>query len=147
MQRLLRIAGRHSLGKKHIRYDMAATPNTPTILDEQQREQKTLIIETLKVKPVVQTACIKAGIVRATYYRWMKTDRAFAKDVCGAIKEGNDLINDMAESKLFDGIKEGKMSAIRYRLDHKHPKYKKKLVQKRKRKDQPQKKMVILIKE
>ncbi|MFA6518092.1 MAG: phBC6A51 family helix-turn-helix protein [Candidatus Shapirobacteria bacterium] len=84
---------------------------------------KQLLIEQLKKTPIIQVACEKIGIGRATFYRWKNEDREFAKTVEIAIGEGVSLINEMAESQLISSIKDKNFSAIAYWLNHRHPAY------------------------
>jgi len=71
-----------------------------TILSRQDRE-KQILLEQLKRTPIVEFACQKVGIARATYYRWRQDDERFRKDADTALQEGVLLVNDMAESIAF----------------------------------------------
>ena len=51
-------------------------------------KNKDLFIEQLKKTPVVQIACEKLAISRASFYRWKVYDPAFAKAVDEAALEG-----------------------------------------------------------
>lgn len=93
-----------------------------TITKRQQKE-KELIIENLKRIPIIEVACSKSGVARATYYRWRQQDAEFSKLADESIEEGVRLINDMAESQLLTAIKEGNISAIFYWLNHRHHAY------------------------
>lgn len=88
-----------------------------------KRANKTLLLEQLKKTPIVQIACEKAGVGRATYYRWRKEDPDFAKTADEAISEGSFLVNDMAESQLMSAIRDRNLTAIIFWLKHHHPKY------------------------
>lgn len=92
-------------------------------IQKRQLKEKQLLIEQLKRTPIVQIACEKNGIGRATYYRWRKEDLNFAEDADTAIEDGNKLINDMAESQLMSAIRDKNMTAIIYWLNHHHPAY------------------------
>ncbi len=94
---------------------------------KRQREIKKLIIEQLKKTPIVQFACEKVGISRATYYRWRKEDKDFAKSTDEAIQEGSLLVNDMAESQLLSLIRDKHPTAIIYWLKNHHPQYTEKI--------------------
>ena len=87
---------------------------------EKDRE---ILLEQLKKTPIVQLACEKTGISRATYYRWRKEDPEFAALADIAIEEGSLLINDMAESQLLSAIKDKNMTAIIFWLKHHHRAY------------------------
>ena len=51
------------------------------------KENKELILSQLKKTPIVQLACEKTGIGRATYYRWRKSDKRFKKNSDCALLE------------------------------------------------------------
>lgn len=91
------------------------------------KKSKSEVLKHLVSTPVVQVACKKAGVSRATYYRWCKSDKSFKKEAEEALREGIGLINDLAESKLITNISEQNMTAIIYWLKNHHPSYKEKL--------------------
>ena len=92
-------------------------------MSRSQIKDKAKLIEQLAKTPIVQIACERSGIPRATYYRWMKSDKKFARGCVNAIRQSSDLVNDMAESQLISAIKDKNLSAIIYWLKHKHPAY------------------------
>lgn len=96
-------------------------------IEVRKAEQKGLVVEQLRKTPIVQVACEKIGIGRATFYRWLKDDSVFARLVNEAITEGNGLISDVAESQLANLIKSGNLGAISFWLKHRHPAYRNKL--------------------
>lgn len=71
--------------------------------------------------PFVATACKKAGVSRATFYRWFMASKKYSKQAKAAIAKGVSLINDLAESKLVDGIEDGDFNNIKYWLNNRHP--------------------------
>lgn len=85
--------------------------------------QKDLILEQLKKTPVVQFACERSGVSRATFYRWKTEDKEFKKSAEEAILEGEAFITDMTESQLISLIKDKNFHAIQLWLRHHHPKY------------------------
>ena len=87
------------------------------------KNEKQLLIEQLKKTPVVQVACEKIGIGRATFYRWKNDDEKFTAAVNEAISDGNGLVNDMAESQLMSAIKDKNLTAIIFWLRNHHPSY------------------------
>lgn len=89
--------------------------------------QKAELIKQLKKTPIVEVACKKLGIGRATYYRWKKDDSKFAEEAEFALDEGSQLVNDMAESQLINAIKEGNMTGIIFWLKNHHKQYSPKL--------------------
>ena len=90
-------------------------------------EKKGLLLLQLKKTPIVQVACEKTGISRATYYRWRKDDTEFADNADIAIDEGLNLINDMAESQLISAIKDRNLTGIIFWLKNHHKNYSPKL--------------------
>src|SRR3989338_4153209 len=96
--------------------------NSGTI-EERQEKDKTALLEALKEMPIVQIACKKAGISRATYYRWRKEDKEFLRRSEDCLNQGIEFINDMSESQLITLIKEKKMPAISMWLKHNNTRY------------------------
>jgi predicted DNA-binding transcriptional regulator AlpA len=86
-------------------------------------KEKQLLIEQLKKTPIVQIACERVGVGRATYYRWRKEDEEFKKTTDEAIIEGETLITDMSESQLISLIRDKNFPAIQLWLRSHHPKY------------------------
>lgn len=86
------------------------------------------IIRQLQVTPIPQIACERAGVSRATYYRWRTNDVIFSRAADYALEAGRFLVNDMAESQLIRKTKNGDGSSIRYWLSHNHPNYSKKYI-------------------
>ncbi|MCC7304314.1 hypothetical protein IT418_02790 [bacterium] len=81
------------------------------------------LVDQLRKTPIIQVACEKMGIARATFYRWKKDDPAFAEQVDFALKEGSQLINDMAESQLISAIRNSNLTAIIFWLKNHHKNY------------------------
>jgi len=92
-----------------------------------KKERTGLLLMQLKKTPIVQVACEKTGISRATYYRWRKDDPEFADNADIAIDEGLNLINDMAESQLISAIKDRNLTGIIFWLKNHHKNYSPKL--------------------
>ena len=86
-------------------------------------EVRKRIVEELRKMPIVFLVCKKAGIGRATFYRWKKVDKKFAERIDEAIQEGTFLVNDMAESTLIYKIKGGDVPTSKFWLKHHHPTY------------------------
>ncbi len=102
-------------------------PDPPSPVEQKQNKKKTELIEQLKKTPIIQIACEKVGVGRATFYRWRKDDPEFATDVEQSLNDGSNLVSDMAESKLISAIKKENLSAIIFWLKSHHPKYRTKL--------------------
>ncbi len=84
---------------------------------------KELLLEQLRKTPIIEVACQKTGMSRASLYRWKKEDSEFAKFVDDALAEGTALMNDAAESQILSGIKNGNLTATIFWLKNKHPDY------------------------
>lgn len=96
-------------------------------LEQKQNKKKAELIEQLKKTPIIQIACEKVGVGRATFYRWRKEDKEFAEQVEQSLTDGAYLVSDMAESKLISAIKKESLPAIIFWLKSHHPKYRTKL--------------------
>ncbi len=96
-------------------------------IEKRQNKEKEILLERLKKTPIVQIACEKCGVGRATYYRWRKDDPKFANMADEALSEGSLLVNDMAESQLLQAIRSQNLGAIIFWLKHHHPSYANKL--------------------
>lgn len=96
--------------------------SNPTI-EQRKDKNKEALLERLRKTPIVQYACGRENVSRATYYRWRKDDPEFAKATDNAIKHGSDLVNDLAEAKLLEAIKDRNMTGIIFWLKHHHPMY------------------------
>lgn len=92
-----------------------------------QGKLKQALLDQLKRTPTIELACEKAGVARATYYRWLKASKAFAKAAEEAVYEGRLFISDIAESQIFSLIRDKKIEAIKYWLSHNNPRYANKL--------------------
>lgn len=85
--------------------------------------EKSKFVEYLRETPPVNLACKKAGVSRATYYRWYKDDREFRESIQKVIRQGRANINDLAEATLIKMIKGENFSAIRFWLQHNNSRY------------------------
>lgn len=90
-------------------------------------QTKQLLLEQLKKTPIVQIACEKLGVSRASFYRWRAEDAAFAQRADEATLEGHLLVNDLAESQLIGAVKDRNLQAIMYWLKHHHKDYRNRL--------------------
>ena len=86
-------------------------------------KNKQQVIDQLKFNPIIQIACQKSGVSRATFYRWRSEDEDFKKQTETAIQDGVLLINDLAESQLLSAIKEQNLTAIIFWLKNHHGDY------------------------
>ncbi len=92
-------------------------------IEKRQDTFKELLIEQFKKTPIIQIACQRVGVGRASYYRWKDEDEDFAQASEEALCEGKLLVNDMAESQLISEIKNKNMTAIIFWLKHNHPSF------------------------
>ena len=94
-----------------------------TKIGVRQSKEKELLLEQFRKIPIIQVACEKSGVGRATYYRWRQDDPEFAKMADEALSEGSLLVNDMAESQLLQAIRSQNLGATIFWLKHHHPAY------------------------
>lgn len=94
----------------------------------QTKEQKERLLVELAKVPIVQVACQRVGIGRATYYSWREADMAFRKLADKAVTEGSLVINDLAESKLISNIQDGNNTSIIFWLKNHHGGYNEKIL-------------------
>lgn len=94
----------------------------------QTKEQKERLLVELAKAPIVQVACQRVGIGRATYYSWRESDAQFRKLADKAVTEGSLVINDLAESKLIGNIQDGNNTAIIFWLKNHHGEYNEKIL-------------------
>lgn len=95
-----------------------------TTIEKRQAKMKADVLEHLSKVPIVQIVCEKAGISRATYYRWIEESDTFSAEVAKAIAVGTDRISDLAESKIVSAINNDNLTASIFFLKHRNPKYK-----------------------
>ncbi len=96
-------------------------------VDARKAREQMLLLEHLRKMPIVQIACEKAGVSRATYYRWRKEDTEFLTSTDEALQDGVALVSDMAESQLLSQIRDNNLGAVMYWLKHRNPNYNNKL--------------------
>lgn len=96
-------------------------------IESRQTKERVVLVEQLRKTPIVQYACEKSGVSRATYYRWKADDTKFCEESEQALQEGISLMNDLAESQLLTAIKERNLTAVFYWLNHRHKSYTNKL--------------------
>lgn len=84
---------------------------------------KQRLVEQLENMPIVEIACKRANVSRATYYRWLKADPEFATKCTEALERSTAAVSDIAEAKLITAIQEGNMTAISFWLRNRHAAY------------------------
>lgn len=92
-------------------------------IEDRITDNKEKLLSELEVYPVIDAACARSHIARATYYRWCEDDPSFAQTAKDAIAKGVAHINDNAESKVIRMIEEDNLSAIKYWLSHRHSEF------------------------
>lgn len=84
---------------------------------------KSILLRELGQNHVVSMACKKAGISRATYYRWYESNADFRKEVDRARRIGRKNICDALEAKLISNASSGNHKSIAYFLSHNSKRY------------------------
>lgn len=102
-------------------YTQKKTNNKDII--SRQEKIKERFIEEISKNSIKETACRKLNVPRSTIYRWMREDAEFSKNVKEATSIGNDIINDLAKSKLIEKINMGDSGMIKYHLSRRHHEY------------------------
>lgn len=87
-------------------------------------ETKNNLLKRLSKDGNVSLSCLSVGVNKATYYRWMKKDKAFRYKAKYMIRYGKETVSDVAKQALLLLIKEKNLQAIKYFLSHNDPVYK-----------------------
>lgn len=93
-----------------------------TVRDRQGKFRQA-VLEQLRKIPIVEVACERAQVNRATYYRWLKSSKSFAAQAEAALADGRATVSSMAESQVISLIRQGKFEAVRYWLTHNSARY------------------------
>jgi hypothetical protein len=99
-----------------------STSKKRVVRSRQEILKEKIIVELVK-NPIKETVCRKLNVPRSTLYRWMNEDYDFKREVIKATKVGNDVVNDLAKSKLIEAIKNGDSGMIKYQLSRRHHEY------------------------
>lgn len=97
--------------------------NSDSVITKNNELSKQRLVEQLGNMPIVEIACKRAGVSRATYYRWLKADAEFATKCAEALQRSTAAVSDIAEAKLITAIQEGNMAAISFWLRNRHSAY------------------------
>ena len=82
-------------------------------MDKSRHIKKESMIKALEASlGVVTIACKKTDIPRSTFYKWLKEDKKFAKQV----RDIENIALDFAESQLHNQIEDGNTSATIFYL-------------------------------
>jgi len=92
-------------------------------MTKNKRSKKASFIKELEDHPLVERACRKVGVSRATYYRWRQEDSVFRMDVEIAQERGRDKLTDFAESKLLELMNNSHYPSIVYWLSRNSKRY------------------------
>ena len=96
-------------------------------LDSRIARDKEKVLESLRKLPVVHAACGRAGVSKATFYRWKSEDDDFAANADAALSDGKELVTDAALSQLITAVKSGNMTAVKAWLSTYHADFKTKV--------------------
>jgi hypothetical protein len=64
----------------------------------------------------IYLACLRVGISRADYYRWIKEDKNFKENAEDAVRVGRENFIDICEGSLIKNVKNGNQRAVEYGL-------------------------------
>jgi hypothetical protein len=64
----------------------------------------------------IYLACLRVGISRADYYRWIKKDKNFKEGAEDAVRMGRENFIDICEGSLIKNVKNGNQRSIEYGL-------------------------------
>lgn len=81
------------------------------------------IVTELEKMPNISLVCAKLGVARQTFYRWKLDDPDFSDEVDDALQVGYESVNDLAESKVVERIKDGDFRASKYWLENNSKRY------------------------
>jgi len=96
-------------------------------IEHRQKKVRQALLEQLERTPIIELACDKVGVSRTTFYRWIHTNKDFAKTVEKSLVTGREFVNDLAESQMLSLIKQADIKAIRLWLTHNSARYANKL--------------------
>lgn len=86
-------------------------------------EDKEKFLKILEQVPFISHASKKAGIDKATIYRWRKKDKRFNSEVEEALDIGRSGLCDVAESQLVKKINQGEFRAIKFFIENNDKRY------------------------
>lgn len=86
-------------------------------------DDKQKFLDELENLPIVSVVCKRAGISKATIYRWIEDDADFKKKYDCSLKRGRETLVDHAESKLVKLVDKEVLGAIRMVLEANSKRY------------------------
>lgn len=92
--------------------------------DEERKEKKERILEALKDSMGnIGVACKVVKIARKTFYNWKEADEEFKVKAEEIFEEQKSEMDDYAEGKLFQHIRNDNITALIFYLKTRHPGY------------------------
>jgi hypothetical protein len=101
------------------------------VSEASRKTKKQLLLLELTNMPIVEVACKRSSVSRATYYRWRNEDEEFKEASDKALQDAIELMSDMAESQLLNSVKDGNMTGIIFWLKNHREAYSNKISIKR----------------
>lgn len=92
-----------------------------------EKKQKELLEAFKDAMGNISVACAKVGISRATFYNWKQEDEKFSEEATIALEDQKKRMDDFAEGKLYQHIKDGNVACLIFYLKTRHVSYKLKL--------------------
>ena len=123
--------------------------NKKDAISIRQEKEKQLILEQLRRLPVIQVACERSGISRATFYRFRAESQEFRALADEAIEEGMAFITDLSEAQLISMVRDKNFQAVQFWLRKHNRRYADKveisgqIEHKEKRELSPEEKMLV----
>ncbi len=100
-----------------------AKNNKRQTIAARQRKDKDKLTEQFKKIPILQIACERAAVSRATYYRWLEDDSVFRDAAMASIAEGEAFLSDKSEAQIVSLVGEKHFGAAKYYLEHHNDTY------------------------
>ena len=91
--------------------------------DEEKKVTINAIVESIQNGASVMVACEAGRIGRTTFYKWMKEDEEFKKQLNYYLDFGRRSVNDLAESVIIKKINNGDIDCSKFWLKNKHQDY------------------------
>ena len=99
-------------------------------MEKKEREQKKKEILTLLEKQMgnITVSCKRVGIDRTTFYDWKEKYPEWREKAEKILEEKKEEMDDYAENKLFNHIRDDNIATLIFYLKTRHPKYNKKII-------------------
>lgn len=86
------LASQQAVDTSNLDNQTLANNTEDGVVKAKQARNKELIIQQLTKTPIVEVACKKVGVSRASYYRWLKDDPEFKEESEKALMDGKNLL-------------------------------------------------------